>query len=49
MGKKASAVKVTYRNIKELKPYKKNAKKHPKEQVRLIIGRNGIQDLLEQK
>ena len=36
MGKKASAVKVTYRNIKELKPYKKNAKKHPKEQVERI-------------
>lgn len=37
MGKKASAVKVTYRNIKELKPYKKNAKKHPKEQVERIM------------
>lgn len=36
MGKKASAVKVTYRNIRELKPYKKNAKKHPKEQVERI-------------
>lgn len=36
MGKKASAVKVIYRNIKELKPYKKNAKKHPKEQVERI-------------
>ena len=37
MGKKASAVKVTYRNIRELKPYKKNAKKHPKEQVERIM------------
>lgn len=36
MGKKASVVKITYRNIKELKPYKKNAKKHPKEQVERI-------------
>ena len=36
MGKKTSAVKVTYRNIRELKPYKKNAKKHPKEQVERI-------------
>lgn len=36
MGKKASVVKVTYRNVKELKPYKKNAKKHPKEQVERI-------------
>lgn len=27
---------VTYRNIRELKPYKKNAKKHPKEQVERI-------------
>lgn len=36
MGTKASAVKVTYRNIRELKPYKKNAKKHPKEQVEKI-------------
>lgn len=36
MGKKASIVKITYRNIKELKPYKKNAKKHPKEQVERI-------------
>lgn len=37
MGKKASVVKITYRNIKELKPYKKNAKKHPKEQVERIM------------
>ena len=36
MGKKASVVKITYRNIKELKPYKKNAKKHSKEQVEQI-------------
>lgn len=36
MGNKASVVKITYRNIKELKPYKKNAKKHPKEQVERI-------------
>lgn len=27
---------ITYRNIRELKPYKKNAKKHPKEQVERI-------------
>ena len=27
---------VIYKNIKELKPYKKNAKKHPKEQVERI-------------
>lgn len=27
---------VIYKNIKELKPYKKNAKKHPKEQVEQI-------------
>lgn len=27
---------IVYRNIKELKPYKKNAKKHPKEQVERI-------------
>lgn len=27
---------VVYKNIKELKPYKKNAKKHPKEQVERI-------------
>lgn len=36
MGTKASGIKVTYRNIRELKPYKKNAKKHPKEQVERI-------------
>lgn len=27
---------IIYKNIKELKPYKKNAKKHPKEQVEQI-------------
>ena len=27
---------VTYRNIRDLKPYKKNAKKHPKEQIEQI-------------
>lgn len=27
---------IVYKNIKELKPYKKNAKKHPKEQVERI-------------
>lgn len=37
MGTKASGIKVTYRNIRELKPYKKNAKKHPKEQVERIM------------
>lgn len=36
MGTKASGIKVTYRNIRELKPYKKNAKKHNKEQVEQI-------------
>lgn len=37
MGKKGvENIKVTYRNIRELKPYKKNAKKHPKEQVERI-------------
>lgn len=34
--KKTSAVKVIYKNIRDLKPYKKNAKKHPKEQVEQI-------------
>lgn len=29
-------MKIIYRDIKELKPYKKNAKKHPKEQVERI-------------
>ena len=29
-------IKITYKNIKELKPYKKNAKKHPKQQVEQI-------------
>lgn len=37
MGNKASGIKITYRNIRELKPYKKNAKKHPKEQVERIM------------
>lgn len=37
MGNKANGIKVTYRNIRELKPYKKNAKKHPKEQVERIM------------
>lgn len=37
METKASGIKVTYRNIRELKPYKKNAKKHPKEQVERIM------------
>lgn len=37
MGTKANGIKVTYRNIRELKPYKKNAKKHPKEQVERIM------------
>lgn len=36
MGTKANGIKITYRNIRELKPYKKNAKKHPKEQVKRI-------------
>lgn len=29
-------IEITYKNIKDLKPYKKNAKKHPKEQVERI-------------
>lgn len=29
-------IQITYRNIRDLKPYKKNAKKHPKEQVERI-------------
>lgn len=36
MGKGTENIMVTYRNIRELKPYKKNAKKHPKEQVERI-------------
>lgn len=36
MGNKSNGIKITYRNIRELKPYKKNAKKHPKEQVEQI-------------
>lgn len=29
-------IEIKYKNIKELKPYKKNAKKHPKEQIERI-------------
>lgn len=36
MGTGTENIKVTYRKIRELKPYKKNAKKHPKEQVERI-------------
>lgn len=36
MGKGIENIRVTYRKIRELKPYKKNAKKHPKEQVERI-------------
>lgn len=35
MGKKQE-LNIVYKDIKELKPYKKNAKKHPKEQVERI-------------
>lgn len=35
-NKKDVELNIVYRNIKELKPYKKNAKKHPKEQVKRI-------------
>lgn len=35
-NKKDVELNIVYRNIKELKPYKKNAKKHPKEQVEQI-------------
>lgn len=35
-NKKDIELNIVYRNIKELKPYKKNAKKHPKEQVERI-------------
>lgn len=35
MGKEQE-LNIVYKNIKELKPYKKNAKKHPKEQVERI-------------
>lgn len=35
-NKKDVELNIVYRNIKELKPYKKNAKKHPKEQVERI-------------
>lgn len=34
MGQKQ--IQIKYRNIRELKPYKKNAKKHPKEQIERI-------------
>ena len=36
INKKDVELNIVYRNIKELKPYKKNAKKHPKEQVERI-------------
>lgn len=36
MGKGTENIRVTYRKIRELKPYKKNAKKHPKKQVERI-------------
>lgn len=36
INKKDAELNIVYRNIKELKPYKKNAKKHPKEQVERI-------------
>ena len=36
MGKGTENIRVTYRKIRELKPYKKNTKKHPKEQVERI-------------
>lgn len=36
-SKKDVELSIVYRNIKELKPYKKNAKKHPKEQVERIM------------
>lgn len=35
-NKKDAELNIVYRNIKELKPYTKNAKKHPKEQVERI-------------
>lgn len=35
-NKKDVELSIVYRNIKELKPYKKNAKKHPKEQIERI-------------
>lgn len=34
--KQMQEMNVIYKNIKELKPYKKNAKKHPKEQIEQI-------------
>lgn len=36
-NKKDVELNIVYRNIKELKPYKNNAKKHPKEQVERIM------------
>lgn len=36
-NKKDVELNIVYRDIKELKPYKKNAKKHPKEQVERIM------------
>lgn len=36
INKKDAELNIVYRNIKDLKPYKKNAKKHPKEQVERI-------------
>nr|DAY87057.1 MAG TPA: ParB protein [Caudoviricetes sp.] len=36
-NKKDVELNIVYRNIRELKPYKKNAKKHPKEQVERIM------------
>lgn len=33
---KKQELNIVYKDIKELKPYKKNAKKHPKEQVERI-------------
>ena len=36
INKKDVELNIVYRNIKDLKPYKKNAKKHPKEQVERI-------------
>lgn len=41
-NKKDVELNIVYRNIKELKPYKKNAKKHPKEQLEQIA--NSIEE-----
>lgn len=35
-GGNIEQMKVTYKNIRDLKPYKKNAKKHPKQQIEQI-------------